>query len=129
MLHRTFWFNILYTKIKGPLQAYDVSLDNVLEKEMETIANGLSIIRVEDYQGRSYQIKGEFVEPIHLQVVCQRWWQQRYHKKYQAVLMSIDHALEAFYEDAVRSGAESTKISEQRIREWCERQLITSSET
>jgi hypothetical protein len=110
--------------IKGPLQTCQVSLDNALESKIETIANELSTIRVQDPQGRLRQVKAEFVEPIQLQVVCQRWWQQRFTKNIEEVFVSdiadLENALEEFYENAVHNAAEKTNTSEQQIREWCE---------
>ena len=34
-------------------------------------------INVESSDGSLQQLEGEFVEPIHLQVVCSRWWKER----------------------------------------------------
>ena len=107
-----------------------------LEEEIKKIVNEwLLKIQVEDPLGGTHQLEGEYVEPIHLQVVCQRWWEERitYDNKESdrdsRELTDVDKALEEFYSNAVQDAAKFTKVSEKEIREWCEYQLITSSET
>ena len=81
--------------------------------------------------------EGEFIEPIHLQVVCQRWWRQRLSTNRNIEdnvfrdnnISDVDKALEEFYENAVRDAILETKVTEKDIREWCEYKLITSTET
>ena len=81
--------------------------------------------------------EGEFIEPIHLQVVCQRWWRQRLSTNRNVEdnvfkdnnISDVDKALEEFYENAVRDAILETKVTEKDIREWCEYKLITSTET
>ena len=92
--------------IKRPLQTYGLSLDNSIEKEIESIVNDLSTMRLEDHIAGVRLIKGEFVEPIHLQVVCQRWWQRRSAKNtdekiFLADIGDLDNVLGDFYEDVV----------------------------
>jgi hypothetical protein len=70
--------------IRGPLQIINVSFDEdkgrQIEREMQGIINDLLQIRIEAFTGQKHEvkeIKGKFVEPIQLQVVCQRWWRER----------------------------------------------------
>jgi YVTN family beta-propeller protein len=96
-------------------------------KELENDINDI-ISNLED--------AGEFIEPIHLQVVCQRWWLQRSSAKEnfderisRENLADVDKALEEFYTNALQYAAKETGTPEKDLREWCESQLITSSET
>lgn len=129
--------------IKGPLENttgifYDRNRSEVIEDEIRKLVKNLIKIQIEDPSGGgSYQIEGEFVEPIHLQIVCQKWWREQLSSSHnvtasQDTLRSfgdVDKALEEFYESAVHDAAQETNITEKEIREWCEYQLITSSET
>ena len=46
------------------------------EKEIKLLVDELRKVKVESGSGlRSEERKGEYVEPIQLQVVCQRWWE------------------------------------------------------
>jgi YVTN family beta-propeller protein len=88
--------------------------------------------------GKTEDIKGSFIEPIYLQVVCQRWWREGISQKKNLTkiqsnsqeLSDVDKALEDFYEDAIHEAiAKQTDVSEEKIREFCETELITSNET
>jgi FHA domain len=120
--------------IYGPLE--NISGVNIedLKDEIQNIIKELLKVRVErfdDGKKRFDEIEGEFIEPIHLQVVCQRWWRERQHIsiKNRTFLSNVDKALEDFYVEAIREAASSTKVSERAIRDWCGKKLITSSGT
>jgi DNA-binding beta-propeller fold protein YncE len=135
--------------IKGPLERMNINLDlssntNEINKEIDEIVNDLLKIRVEDpLSGKPQDVNGEFVEPIQLQVVCQRWWRERFKEENQIEttsntsniqanlknLINVDSALEDFYVDAINESSTLTGIYEGDIRIWCEKKLITSSET
>lgn len=80
---------------------------------------------------RIKQAEGEYVEPVHLQVVCKDIWQQRDEKQTDKLLrvphnvQDIDRALSDYYDSALRKAAVEGKTRERRIREWVERELIT----
>jgi len=63
-----------FLAIKGPLLSTDESFDDELIKK---IVKDLLKIRIETTDGGFHEIEGEFVEPIQLQVVCQRIWGNR----------------------------------------------------
>jgi YVTN family beta-propeller protein len=131
--------------IKGPLMATGVTLDSddgsELEEEIKKIVNNLMKMQIEDPSGGSYSVDGEFVEPIHLQVVCQRWWKNRFvhgNNKRQIEqlgdLTDVDKALEDFYLEAIHraislDAIRFTGVNERDVREWCGGRLITSSGT
>jgi hypothetical protein len=65
--------------IKGPLEGMERSLNKYskeeIENQIEKLVEELLKIQVEDpFTGEPHQLNGEYVEPIQLQVVCQRWW-------------------------------------------------------
>jgi YVTN family beta-propeller protein len=133
-----------FRAIKGPLERTSTNLSQLLEteeinKQIEELVNDLLKIRVEDpLTGEPQQIDGEFVEPIQLQLVCRRWWQEKSssrktasqtHIKLEKSLTDVDKALKEFYEDALRAAVSSTRISEDTVRAWFDEKFITASGT
>ncbi len=77
-------------------------------------------------------VLGPFVEPVQLQVVCHRMWENLPEQEVQLIEMhelaqygEIDRALIDFYESAVRQAAETSEANDRQIRRWFEQQLIT----
>jgi YVTN family beta-propeller protein len=106
-----------------------------LEIEAINLVKDLKRISVEDSTGVTRQVQGEFIEPIHLQVICQRWWnkkkEQKKNKRNRDIMenpLDVDSALAEFYNEVIIE-ASRTGVSESEIRNWCEKKLITSSET
>jgi WD40 repeat protein len=78
---------------------------------------------------------GTYVEPVHLQIVCQQLWAKLPPDR-TAILAKdvqefgdVDQALIGFYEDALRQVIKQTEISERRLRTWFDTQLITPART
>jgi len=81
------------------------------------------------------EFEGEFIEPVHLQVVCSMLWQSLPEdtctitwenvQKYG----DVNDALVAFYDQAVADAAEGSRRMEHKIRRWIEEELITPSGT
>jgi hypothetical protein len=127
--------------IKGPFEISGMTIDDdVIEMLLDNLLN----IQIETSFGKRREAKGEFIEPIHLQVVCQRLWQKSLQGSNISVIDlqiigDVDAALEAFYEEAIHRASEGTtpkaakpsdgKIYEGDIRTWCEKKLITSTGT
>ena len=129
--------------IKGPLEKTTQIFNDrsELEGEIRKLVKNLTTIQIEDRSGGADQAEGEFVEPIHLQIVCQKWWREQLSSSSSSTFNAlarqdtlrsfgdVDKALEEFYENAVHDVVQHTNITEKEIREWCECQLITSSQT
>ena len=122
-----------YEAIEGPLGMTDLRLDKTI---VETIVDNLLKIRIETSMGKSSEIKGEFVEPIQLQVVCQRLWNKlktsqidQINQDYFGYLGDVDKALEDFYVEAISEASKTAGVEEDTIRKWFEENLITSSGT
>jgi hypothetical protein len=127
--------------IKGPIERLKyVGIENKyseqeIESQIEVLIKELLKIQVEDpFSGKPSELDGQFVEPIQLQIVCQKWWQELSSGKASSqarlkLLANVDTALTDFYEGIVREAASETNISEGTIRKLCEEKLITSSGT
>ena len=129
--------------IRGPLEkakAY-VNDERIITKLfdegiIDKLIEDLLKIRVETFGGRYREINGEYVEPIQLQVVCQRLWNKLIQSKVEHIskdyfehLGDVDKALEDFYVDAINEASKKTRRKEEIIRKWFEEKLITSSGT
>jgi hypothetical protein len=74
---------------------------------------------------------GPYVEPVQLQVVCQRVWTERDPNSGRITrtdvrkIGSVDKALEAYYDDHVHKAAGDDPAREWNIRDWFARALIT----
>ena len=102
----------------------------------EKLVDDLLTMRVETIFGKIVDMKGEYVEPVHLQVVCQRLWMKAHlmgiteitqeHLKGSA---DVNQALTEFYLDIIDDTAKYTDVSRDKIRNWINQYLITSSGT
>jgi hypothetical protein len=89
----------------------------------EELVDNITKIHIEDVFHKPLITKGEYVEPVHLQVVCQRLWNkvvisQKLTQITHDQLEDVDAALKEFYEEAVHDTAKQTKIKEETMRDW-----------
>jgi len=126
--------------IRGPLSNVINNMDEqekgAIEEEIKELVYDLLKINVESLEdGSSRQLEGEVVEPIHLQVVCRRWWKEIstgksiYDKTHLKALTDIDSALEEFYDDAITDVTKKINMDEGFIRKLIGEKFITSSGT
>ena len=132
--------NEAISAIKGPLKEilnkYNEEEKRNIEKEIDELISDLIKIYVK-IPGRGLeQIEGDYIEPIHLQVVCRRWWRERNvskkienNKNYIKELANVGKALEDFYEEAIFTASKKTNVNEEQIRTWFQENLITASGT
>jgi len=118
--------------IKGPLTrdqhrhfAQDVA-EELVKELMKT--------QVETASGQTESIPGEFVEPIMLQVVCERLWRDLKPEDTEITFAhlataNVEKALLSFYEDSIKEVAQQTHIPEPALRSWFEKQLVTPAGT
>ena len=100
------------------------------------LVDDLRQVRVQGPCQEPTAIRGPYVEPVHLQVVCHRLWRvlrDRMGADFRSVVAEqiepfrdIAGALGAYYADAVRETARRTGTDERLIRDWFENQLITA---
>jgi WD40 repeat protein len=81
-------------------------------------------------------VLGPFVEPVQLQVVCNRLWDNLPEQEDNAIQWeevekfgNIDRALTDFYENALARCVQETDVREPQLRRWFGQQLITPMQT
>lgn len=91
-------------------------------------------LRTTHVQGDSGNLKkqlGPNVEPMLIQVACERLWEalptdaQRITSDDIEVIGSVDDALSTYYEKKVGEVAKATQMHERSIRDWCEQALVS----
>jgi WD40 repeat protein len=131
-LTRTFRLNLLEAPaaraaIQRPAQAAGVDFSDAAAQRL---VDNLRRVQVQRPEGRAQEV-GPYVEPVQLQVVCRRLWE---HLPDDATMIGtadvdavadIDRALAGYFAEQVAAIAGRTRMPEQTIRDWVERQLIT----
>ncbi len=99
----------------------------------ENLVDNLRQIRVE---GQAQIQRGQFIEPVQLQVVCFQLWENLKARPAGEIteadlqeLGNVDRALADFYEQALTKAVAATGQSELELRDWFERKLITEAGT
>jgi WD40 repeat protein len=97
----------------------------------EKLADDLSRVRVQGIDGTTELQSGPYIEPVQLQVVCFRLWEQlttdatTITEENVIRLGNVDSALADYYDERIGTIAQATGIAERSIRDWFDRQLIT----
>ncbi len=101
----------------------------------EQLVNDLRRVRVQRPSGAAEDHKtlGPYVEPVQLQVVCYRLWEDLPDRKARLIQLddvlqygNQDRALSDFYEEALECAQRETGTSEGVLRRWCGHTLITA---
>ena len=102
----------------------------------EKLVDDLLTMRIENIFGKIVDMRGEYVEPVHLQVVCQRLWMKarssgltEITQEYLKDFGNVNQALTEFYLDTISYAAKQGDIKKDKIRNWFDKRLITSSGT
>ncbi len=101
----------------------------------EKLVDDLLTFRVDRGDGTSVNVPGEFVEPVQLQVVCERLWAglpqdvTEITQQHLRASGDVDEVLRLLYADALRSAASRSGVPEARLRRWIEEMLITPGGT
>lgn len=78
---------------------------------------------------------GQYVEPVHLQIVCRQLWANLPPERKAIELQDVqtfgdvDAALAGFYEDALQEVFKAVPVGQRRLRLWVDRNLITPART
>jgi hypothetical protein len=114
-----------------------------LEREDREFADGIAETLIRDLQqtrvdlgdGRTATVEGEFVEPVHLQVVCRTLWEglapsvKEITADHLAAFGNVDETLIRYYDEAVAAAAARARTGEYRLRRGIERSFVTSAGT
>jgi tetratricopeptide (TPR) repeat protein len=123
--------NAALQAITVPLNLAGFSFDKGVA---ENLASNLRRIRIETDSGMQ-ELAGEYIEPMHLQLVCSNLWSNLPKDKSiitasdVAKFGNVDEALKLFYERAVGLASGQPKVREGQIRLWVEKKLITPGGT
>lgn len=114
--------------IQAPARRAGVSFGDAATTKL---VDDLRRVRVQRLDGTTEEQAGLYVEPVQLQVVCRRLWDnlpegatEIVESDIQAV-GDVDSALADYYADRVRAIAGETGVGQRTIREWVDRYLIT----
>lgn len=113
-----------------PTEAAGVTFE---EEAARGLVHDLSMVQTRTPDGAYVTVEGPYVEPVQLQVVCQRLWARlvetgRLHNRIDARDVHdfgrVSDALAGFYRETVAAAARRTLVPEARIRSWIEKKLI-----
>jgi len=126
--------------VKGPVEKVDAEI-SFEPGAAEQLVKRVQTFRARCATGEMRDVEGAFVEPMHLQAVCQKLWHrcQGHWRARPAETKTITEemvqeyatvevALEDFYDETVQQVAADAGLAEWRLREWCEK-LITPENT
>ena len=116
--------------IQGPAKERGVTFTPEATK---ALIDNLATVKVPGPDGAPVDKTGSYVEPVQLQVVCSRLWEEWQNEapKTQEItkqdiekIGNVDKALAEYYQENVVRVATDSKISERAIREWFDHKLI-----
>src|SRR5262249_50106008 len=88
----------------------------------KALVDDLCRVRVQRPDGTTEEVRGPYVEPVQLQVVCHHLWRQLTPEQdlvepnHIAALGDVDASLKRFYDETVAAVSGETNISQRRIR-------------
>lgn len=97
----------------------------------DKLISDLRRVQVQRPDGTIETVPGPYVEPVQLQVVCFRLWDQlpaaqnTIGESDLVAVGDVNTALADYYNASVKSVAAASGVTERAIREWFDRQLIT----
>lgn len=102
----------------------------------EKLLDDLRAVLVQQSDGSMARQLGPYIEPVQLQVVCHRLWDNLSNEADTVTpadietIGDVNGALAGYYADQVQAVAKKTKLaSERTIREWFDHRLITEQAT
>jgi WD40 repeat protein len=99
----------------------------------QVLIDDLRRVQVQRPDGSLLVEKGPYVEPVQLQVVCYRLWEElepdddHITLEDLATTGDVDQSLAAYYADQVHDIAREEGVRERQVREWFDRRLITEN--
>jgi WD40 repeat protein len=115
--------------VRGPAGEY------FREDAAELLVDNLRKLRAQTPRGEEKWEEGRFVEPVHLQVVCQRLWDKIVKVEERPIALGdvvtsehaseVDVALSAYYDRELEHAVHETGVRERDLRDWIQQELIT----
>jgi hypothetical protein len=118
--------------VQGPLVRLGVRF---VPGAAESLVHDLQQTRVDLGGGRTVAVVGEFVEPVHLQVVCRTLWSRLGSDVREVTqddleaLGTVDDSLIEYYDQAIAAAAARADTNERKLRQEVERSFVTSAGT
>ncbi|UCH61131.1 MAG: PD40 domain-containing protein, partial [Anaerolineales bacterium] len=116
--------------IQMPARSQEVDFTNAAAQKL---VDDLRRIQIQQPDGTLQEQLGIYVEPVQLQVVCYRLWQNLEAEKNNITeadvenVGDVDQSLSEYYAERVASAAQQTQVSERIARDWFDQRLITES--
>ncbi|HEX5692247.1 MAG TPA: hypothetical protein VFX76_19665, partial [Roseiflexaceae bacterium] len=127
--------NAAHAAIEGPAKEAGIEFETEVTNQL---IEDLSRVQVRRIDGSIETQPGPWIEPVQLQVVCERIWRslppgtRRIGKTEVGELgdidSTVDRALSDFYKNQVAKVADDTGVAERDIRDWFDTKLITSDD-
>jgi WD40 repeat protein len=101
----------------------------------ERLVDDLASLTIQKPDGSQEILSGQYVEPVQLQVVCYGLWDDLPPDRDEITandlleVGDVDQSLERYYDKRMAAIAGEKNTAERWIREWFEKELITSSRT
>ncbi len=114
--------------ISGPLKDSKVSF---AEDVAEKLVDELLKVKIIDQSREPQFVRGEYVEPVQLQVVCENLWRNlppgvtEITEDHRKTFGDVDRALEEFYRRCLFETSFAAGVRERRLRKWFDNALIT----
>lgn len=113
--------------IEEPVKPFGV---DYTQEAIELLLHDLGLVRVLDESNKIVERPGSYIEPVELQVVCERLWRAPRQDPAHITLPDVQQsgkvidALSGYYADAVDKAAAEARIPVRNIRQWFEQALI-----
>jgi WD40 repeat protein len=126
----------LITKETASLIAQETAREQgvtFIPEAADKLMENLCLVKVQRPDGSFDELKGPYVEPVQLQVVCRNLWNKLEPDDNDITpdeiekFGDVDTSLGEFYATQVKQVARDSKFSERKIREWFDTALITEN--
>ncbi|MHC4996973.1 MAG: WD40 repeat domain-containing protein, partial [Planctomycetota bacterium] len=110
--------------------AHDAGLE-FADEAARKLVDDLATVSVQQPDGSFRQVPGRYVEPVQLQVVCRRLWDELPAEvptigvEHLQASGDVDAALAAYYDGCIADIAHADAPYQRRLREWFSERLIT----
>jgi hypothetical protein len=128
-------FHLERLRHEAALRAVTCPLEGTRRAFGEGVAESLVSDLQGMYEGPHGEMRGEFVEPLHLQVVCRQLWSGLDEDttvitaEHLDVYGNVDEALTSYYDEAIAAAAAAARVPDWKVRQGVEKLFVTTSGT